>query len=328
MFQNIRIKMMVLMLVIVCVASACSGQSDSDTSMNTTSSNLNSLNIATSQDTADSVSDDQSSVKTDAKVVEQLLIYTGTMKISTNRFEETIEVIFSLLEQAGGYMIAQEDTSNEQTKVSSIVVRVPSEQFFSWIEGVEQIPDIKISKNISAEDVSEEYVDLVARQEAKLLVIEKYKQYMELAETADELIRYTNELAALQEEVEAVQARIRYLQNHVAYSTITIKIEDEKTASFLSGLQLKDRFTDSFESGIYGLVWVVTAIISILITLSPLLLIIPFIYGVVYILKRIKSNRKKQTVRLESQESQQAQTQQTDLEVDTQSEAEDSQKDK
>lgn len=52
-------------------------------------------------------------------------------------------------------------------------------------------------------------MDLTARLEAKQLVIDKYKEYVQLATTADNLIRYTNEMDQLQEEIDFVQARLR-----------------------------------------------------------------------------------------------------------------------
>lgn len=204
---------------------------------------------------------------------EQYLIYTGTMTIKTSRFEETIAAIFDSLTTAGGYMVSQEDKSDANSRSSTIEVRVPAEHFFTWIEGVEQLPNIKLSKSIKAEDVSEEYVDLVARLEAKQLVIEKYKEYMQMATTADDLIRYTNELAELQEELEAVQARIRYLQNRVAYSTITIKVTEEVSRSFFRELQVGSQFVEAFELGISGFFSVLTFLIVVIISICPLILL-------------------------------------------------------
>lgn len=185
-------------------------------------------------------------------------------------------------------MVGQDDSSNERQRSSRIVLRIPSQHFFTWIDDVEQIPNSRFSKSISAEDVSEEYVDLATRLEAKQLVIDKYKEYVQMATAADDLIRYTNEMARMQEEIDSVQARLRYLQNSVMYSTITINVVDDAHISFFKELDLKDRFVSAWKNGIDGLFFVMTSAIFLVVALSPLAIIAVLVIAVV-----IRSRRRK-----------------------------------
>lgn len=281
----IRLRSIFVLIIVVVILSACGGDANS---YGTASSGYagSSLSVVEYAD-----ADVNEEVSPEAQ--EQLLIYTGTLRITTKNYDGAIEHIFNSLQQAGGYMVAQDDTSNERHRSSKIVVRIPSQYFFTWIEDVEQIPNSKFSKSISAEDVSEEYVDLAARLEAKQLVIDKYKEYVQLATTADDLIRYTNEMANLQEEIDSVQARLRYLQNRVMYSTITINVNDDAHISFFNELDLKDRFVGAWKNGIDGLFYVITSAIFLLIALSPLIVIAGVVIVIFIRNKRRKKNNDK-----------------------------------
>lgn len=208
--------------------------------------------------------------------------------MTTKDYDKALELIFQSLRQAGGYMVEQDDTRNDQHRSSKIVMRIPSQHFFTWIEGVEQIPNSKFSKNISTEDISEEYVDLAAHHEAKQLVNDKYKEYIQMATTADALIRYTNEMAEIQEEIDAIQARLRYLQNRVMYSTITITVTDDARISFIKELELRERFSAAWKNGIDGLVYVVTGGIFLAITLLSVAIVAGLVHIIVFRIVRMK----------------------------------------
>ena len=273
--------------IISFVLTAC-GSSNADYSSNTATSNYSAeqLQFTSAEVTA---SKDAETPMT----IQQKLIYKGEISLDTKHFDDTVTTLTRSLSDAGGYIVSQADRSGDFSyRYTTFEIRIPSEHFFSWVQGVEQIPDIKISKNIYTEDVSEEYVDLKAREEAKQVVIDKYLEYMQLATTADELIRFTNELAVLQEEIEAVQARLRYLDHQVSYSTLTIFVKEINEHSFFAELNMGLTIKRAFENGITGFVAVVGFIISTIIVLIPFILLGIFIWAIVYLISKSQKNRK------------------------------------
>lgn len=272
------------------VLAAC-GSANSDISMSslkmsdTENKNLVTTSTSYSSDTATETA--AQSTSTSSSLLQQMLIYKGELNISTDYFDDTFDVIKSSLTTANGYIVSQEDRSGDfANRYTTLQVRIPSQHFFTWVEGIEALPNTKISKHIYTEDVSEEYVDLKAREKAKQVVIDKYIEYMKLATTADELIRYTNELAHLQEEIESVQARIRYLNNQVSYSTVTLVLKETKESSFLSELQIGSQLKHAFESGFSGSVSVFAFLITSVIVLIPCILFGLCIWAIVYFISR------------------------------------------
>jgi|GEM_PF-7067668 len=229
---------------------------------------------------------------TSGSLIQQKLVYRGDLNIETKEFDQTINTLLRSLDQAGGYIVSQEDSDSYSSQYTRIDIRIPSQSFYSWVEGIEEIPDIKLSKHIYTDDVSEEYVDLQARLHAKQLVIDKYLEYMELATTADELIRFTNELANLQAEVESFQARIRYLDHQVNYSSLSLRIKEVKERAFFEELQMGRTLKGAIENGLTGFIGVIGFLVSAFIVLLPFIIIAGIVWYLIYVIRRnLKSHR-------------------------------------
>lgn len=296
MYKIKKVFSFVIFICFIVILTACgSASEDLDTMSNSKSSGYtlqNSNVVLTAADTSANTSEtasSQTSQTTSATTseIQQMLIYKGDLNISTDYFDDTFNIIKGSLATVNGYVVSQEDRSGDYAnRFTTLQVRIPSEHFFTWVDGIEALPNTKVTKHIFTEDVSEEFVDLKAREKAKQVVIDKYIEYMQLATTADELIRYTNELATLQEEIESVQARIRYLSNQVSYSTLTIIIKETKQSAFLSELQIGSKLKSALQTGFSGSVSVFAFLISSIIILIPFIIFGLCIWAIVYFITR------------------------------------------
>lgn len=289
MFNNLYLRSILLLLAVVLVLAGCGSSSDNYDSGHSSIQSADSMsNLSLAESVTATLSGDATATNTTSETnsPQQKLIYKGDLNIETKAYDNTMDVLLRSLEQANGYIVSQEDANTQHSRYTTIEIRIPSAHFFSWVEGVEQLEDVSLSKHIFTEDVSEEYVDLVARLEAKQVVIDKYLEYMQLATTADELIRFTNELASLQEEIEAVQARIRYLDHQVDYSILTLYVKEMKEQAFFSELRVGSTLKGSIENGVTGFVGVVGFLISTFIVLLPFIIIGFIVWLLIYVLRR------------------------------------------
>jgi hypothetical protein len=111
---------------------------------------------------------------------------------------------------------------------ASLVLRMPQSRFYSVRRRLESLaPELGgklLRDEISSEDVTEEYVDLKARQrhwqsqEAQLLEI------MRQARRISDILAVRNQLSEVQQEIERITGRLRFLENRVDLSTITVEI--------------------------------------------------------------------------------------------------------
>ena len=68
-------------------------------------------------------------------------------------------------------------------------------------------------KNISAKDVTEEYVDLKIRVGNKLAVLAQYKVILQKAISIEEILEVNEKIRRLEEEIESKKGRIRFLDD-------------------------------------------------------------------------------------------------------------------
>ena len=95
------------------------------------------------------------------------------------------------------------------------------EKFITILEkGSEKI----LYKNISARDVTEEFIDIEARLKNKKDVEKRYSELLSRAKTIKDILEIEEKLRVIREEIESVEGRLNYLKSQVSYSTIDLMI--------------------------------------------------------------------------------------------------------
>src|SRR5690606_18783760 len=124
-------------------------------------------------------------------------------------------------------------------------------------------------------DVTEEYVDLQSRLRSKQAVEERLLSFMKEAEKTDDLLKISNDLARVQEQIEQIKGRMNYLENHVAFSTITINIQEKAVIipeiKNTSELNTMENATKLFFETINAILNVFSNFIVLLIGYSPII---------------------------------------------------------
>lgn len=115
------------------------------------------------------------------------------------------------------------DVNSEQNESASIEAKVPSEkldQFMRELEGLGKV----LSKSETGEDVTDQFVDMEARQsnlqreEERLLVI------LKSAGGLKDLLAVEQELARVRGELEQIQGKLKHLSYQVDYSTVAVTL--------------------------------------------------------------------------------------------------------
>jgi hypothetical protein len=121
-----------------------------------------------------------------------------------------------------------------------MVIRVPAANFDRLLEALMQESIYTDRKNISAEDVTSEFVDAEARLKAKKEVEARYIELLHRAQKVTDVIEVENNLRVIREEIESTQGRLKLMRDQVAYSTIDLTIYQRLS------------FTPSPEAGIFS----------------------------------------------------------------------------
>jgi hypothetical protein len=187
------------------------------------------------------------------KSIEQKIIKNGNLKFETSNLETTYEQIKTAVKKGGATIQNDSEGKDYGTIYRRITVRIPSENFDAFIKEISTGVDYFDNKEISAQDVTEEYIDIDARLKAKKKLENRYLELLSKATKMSEMLAIEAQLSAIREEVEAKEGQLRYLQSQVSLSTITI--EFYKTVAEESGVTISygAKIWNAFKSGFYGI---------------------------------------------------------------------------
>jgi len=148
-----------------------------------------------------------------------LLIYEAHMFLAVFKVEENIKAVATVARESGGFLSQQTD--------ASIVIRIPAAKFNSIIESIEAMGDV-LHRQVQAMDVSEEFRDVEIRIQNSMQVRDRLAQLLTRATTVEESLQIERELERLTSEIERLKGRMRFLQDRIAYSTITVSFQPKE----------------------------------------------------------------------------------------------------
>ena len=164
------------------------------------------------------VIDDATQAPREAKIIK-----TANLSFESAKPEETHQRFLTLVSQQKGF-IASDNAGKDYNRIyRNMVVRVPTENFQALVTGISEGVPYFDQKTISRQDVTEEFVDLEARLNAKRELEKRYLELLKQARTVKEMLEIERELSTIREEIEAKQGRLKYLQDRVSMSTVSIQ---------------------------------------------------------------------------------------------------------
>lgn len=141
-----------------------------------------------------------------------MLIYTANITMAVYQVQSALEGVEQVAAQAGGYLSVREDTS--------ITVRVPRDRFDDAMGRIEKLGDVT-HRDIKAQDVTDEYVDLQARLKNAYSMRDRLTELLSHA-AVKEAIDIEKELGRVTEDIERMEGRMKLLRDQIAFSTITV----------------------------------------------------------------------------------------------------------
>ena len=189
--------------------------------------------------------------QTQVTTQQRKIIRTAQITIETGSVEETCNRIEMLATSFGGYVQQSSirrntdvDGSDSKEQLSgSVQIAVPSEMFDQILT---QLPDLGkvLHKNVSGQDVTEEYVDLEARLKNWRSQEEQLNLIMTKARNVEEILAVQNELGRVREEIERLTGRLQYLQRRTDFADLYFTVvapgseqDDPSPSPFIEALR-------------------------------------------------------------------------------------------
>jgi len=207
------------------------------------------------------------------------IIKSGNLNFDVEDLSEAKKKVDQYLQSVDGYYEDESYSSSQYRNSHSLTIRVPSSHFDSLVYLLEYGTGKLESKNISAQDVSEEYVDLQIRLKNNLAYLDQYKEILKKAKTIKEILNVQERIRNLETEIESKKGRIQFLNNRVSYGTLHVQIY-QKVEFLDDSRSFTSRIGKAFKNG-YAL------FLSFLVTLVSLWPFIILLVGFTVFRKRI-----------------------------------------
>lgn len=218
----------------------------------------------------------------------KLVIRNADYTIKVQDIEASKTHVNQLVKQYQAYYFRDKLENNQNAISYHLVIRVPVSKFDLFVEGLDGTKDEILNKNIYADDVTEEYLDVASRIKSKREYLDQYRNLLHKAQKVEDILSIQENIRIIQEEIESKEGRLKYLQDQVEFSTITIDLVENKPYVYKAqeANKFSERVKKSFDSGLRSTVDLVIWLFSI----WPLWVLILIVFFVVR--RRIRKKRK------------------------------------
>jgi hypothetical protein len=195
--------------------------------------------------------------------IPQKIIKNASLRFETNDLEKTFNQIQTAIKENKGNVQNDYQEKNYHNISRNITVRVPSQNFDSFLESISKGVSYFDEKNISSQNVTEEFIDLNSRLNTKRKLEARYLEILQKANKISEILEIEKQISAIREEIEAKEGRLKYLENRVSESTVTINFY--KTIAEKEGVKISygSKLWTAIKSGFFSLSDLLISLLSI-----------------------------------------------------------------
>lgn len=166
---------------------------------------------------------------------DQKIIRTANLRYEVNDMDSSLKAIEKLLSEFKGEVQSERQYSQSDRLYTYLTVRIPADKFETFITALLAGDEIRRleEKNISARDVTEQFIDIETRLLTKRQALVRYRELLQKAETVTDMITVEDKIRRLQEEIESKEARLKYLSGQVKMSELSISIYEVTQTSYI-----------------------------------------------------------------------------------------------
>ena len=176
---------------------------------------------------------------------DRMIVRTGNMSIVVEDVTTAINRITGLAESSQGYVVSSNSWRDNERLSGTITIRIPAEGFSSIMKQIGDMAVEVTNQTSTAQDVTEEYVDLTAQLKTLEATEQQLLTIMTKAEKVEDILAVQAQLTTIQTQIEQTKGRMQYLEKTSAMSLITVSLTQSKLDATFSA---ERRFIKSGQS--------------------------------------------------------------------------------
>lgn len=168
--------------------------------------------------------------------VNRKIMYNAFLSLTTKDYETASRFIEEETRAIDGYLINKEIITYENNeRQADYTLRIPEPELESFLSTIKSGSVSVNHESISGEDVTDQYVDLETRLNTREQLEARLLEFMEEAESTEDLLAISRDLANVQYEIEQIKGQLTYFDNRINYATVTITLSEENVSTIKEG---------------------------------------------------------------------------------------------
>ncbi|WP_135826302.1 DUF4349 domain-containing protein [Halorussus ruber] len=215
-------------LALLLVLAGCSGSGGSD-AMQATSGDQAASYEQTGRQTVSAGGPNGDSGSANFQASQRALIRTGEVAVEVNDYDRTRRNLSKEARRLGGFVSDSSQVvhtrGNQSWTSGKLVLRVPKDNFSTLVARAKQSGEVR-EASTNTEDVTKKLVDIEARLKNLKAQREKLRDLYQEANDTENVLEVQERLSEVQSEIESLEAQRESLKRQVAYSTLTVRLEE------------------------------------------------------------------------------------------------------
>jgi hypothetical protein len=153
----------------------------------------------------------------------RMMIWTANYSVEVTEVKKASDELIARMQSLGGFM---QDKNDYGEKRQRMVIRVPKDRFQLALTEVEGSGKV-LSRRVSGEDVTEQFVDVEARLNSKKALRDRLRALLGKATKIEDIIKIEEELGRIEADIDSMEARMRTMKGQIDLSTITVDLSEK-----------------------------------------------------------------------------------------------------
>lgn len=213
-------------------------------------------------------------------ILDRKIVSTASLTMEVKNVQTAFDEITKIVQASGGYISSSSTYDSGGRKTGDMTTRVPQKNFYSTIEQIETLGTVK-SRQISGQDVTEEFIDLGARLDNLKKQETRLQEILKNATTVKDVLEVEHELERVRGEIERLTGRLNYLNQSIEMSTITVSASEPAPITGQGW-----GITDALSEAVTGFIESVKGVIIFIGFILPIVVFIALVYVIALWIKR------------------------------------------
>jgi PKD repeat protein len=155
-----------------------------------------------------------------------MVVRTGNIQMVVSDISSAMSGVANLASRYNGYVVTSQQGKQGERNVGSISIRIAAENFEKALSDLRGLAKSVTFESTSSQDVTEEYVDLEAKEKNLEATESQLRKIMEGATKTEDILSIQRELTNVRTNIEQAKGRMQYLERTTSTSLIQIQLEE------------------------------------------------------------------------------------------------------